>query len=140
MALGKCESVVANASIVFLARSAIFWSSRSCDSRRRFSAATEAIIPIEQFAPFFIETCPLEFCGAVCDFHIARVIEHLCGARESGDHQAVPGGDDLIVEMRARTFRANGKQFFAALRERFANFLFAFLKMLCRLCDRVSFN
>ena len=46
MALGKCDSVVANASIVFLARSAPpkafgTGSSRSCDNRKRFSAATE---------------------------------------------------------------------------------------------------
>ncbi len=42
--------------------------------------------------------------------------------------------------MRPRTFAADGKQFLAALRQRFANFLFAFLKMLSGIRNRVAFD
>ena len=42
--------------------------------------------------------------------------------------------------MRAWPFGANGKQFLAALRQRVANFLFAFLKLLSGICYRATFD
>ena len=69
-----------------------------------------------------------------------RGIQHLRRARISGDHQPVPCSDDFIVQVRAWPFGANRKQFLAALRQRVANFLFAFLKTLSRPCDRMAFD
>src|SRR5205823_14479822 len=103
-------------------------------------AATSAIIPIEQFALFFIEICSQKICGTDCNFQVMRVVERLSGARKRRDHQTVPCSDDLVVEMRARTFTANSKQFLAALREQFRNLLFGFLKMLSGFPVRVTFD
>src|SRR5260370_181361 len=46
-------------------------------------------------------------------FEIARLIESLAGPRQGGDHHAVPGCDNLIVERRLRTARARHYQRFA---------------------------
>ena len=42
--------------------------------------------------------------------------------------------------MRPRPLGANGKQFLAALRERFQNFLLAFPEVFCRPCNRVPLD
>src|SRR5437773_9613661 len=42
--------------------------------------------------------------------------------------------------MRSRPFGTDGKQFLAALRQQFTNFLFAFLKMLSGIRNRVAFD
>ena len=44
--------------------------------------------------------------------------EHAGGARERGDHQAVPRGQDLVVEVRPRPALAHGKQLRARAAER----------------------
>src|SRR5262249_21281652 len=69
-----------------------------------------------------------------------RIVEYLCSASVSGDHQTVPRSDDFIVEVRAWPPAADGKQFLAALRERFANLPFGFLKMPTGVYYGVAFD
>ena len=58
----------------------------------------------------------------------------------SRNHQAIPGRDDLVVEMRPRPFGTNGKQFLATLRRGTPNFSLGFPKVLRGLCDRMALN
>ena len=60
---------------------------------------------------FVVKFLPNELGGAGRGFEIARIAQHLRGTGESGNHQPVPGGDDLVVEMRPRTLVEQIQQF-----------------------------
>src|SRR5258708_1685305 len=47
-------------------------------------------------------------------FEIARFIQSLAGSRQSGNHHAIPGCDNLIVDRRLRAVRARFEQGFAS--------------------------
>src|SRR5439155_25955078 len=59
--------------------------------------------------------------GAGRRFKITGVAKHLRAACERRDHEAVPCGDNLVVQMRARPFLAQRKQCRAAFVERITN-------------------
>jgi hypothetical protein len=62
-----------------------------------------------------VKILPNEFRGPGRRLQIGRITQHLRAARESGNHQSVPRGNDLIVEMRPRTFAAQLEQSGAAI-------------------------
>jgi hypothetical protein len=80
-------------------------------------AATISIIAVQNLARRIVQVLPQKIRGAGCDFQISRVVECLRGPRVGRDHEAVPGGNDLVVQMRSGPFGANGKQNFATMRE-----------------------
>ena len=81
-----------------------------------------------------------EFRGTIRTFQIARIVHKLGPARKGRNHQTIPRRNDLVVEMRARTFAADRQQFFATTGESLSNFVFAFLKMFRGLCNCVALD
>src|SRR5439155_5474805 len=78
-------------------------------------AAVTAIVSIQNLARGIVQVGLKKFCGSCCNFQVARFVQHLRAACISRNHQTVPSSNDLVVEMRPRSFRTNGKQFFSAL-------------------------
>ena len=64
-----------------------------------------------------------------------RIAERGSGAGEAGNHEPVPSGDDFVIEMRARAFRASGEEGRdAPVDDRF-DLLGRFLEVLRRLLE-----
>src|SRR4029077_6061833 len=92
-------------------------------------ASALPVTTIQNLARWIVQLCPHKICGTRCDLEITRLVQHLSSARVCGDHQAVPRGNDFVIQMWARTLCANHKQFLARLGERFGNLRFALFKM-----------
>ena len=59
--------------------------------------------------------CANKIRGSRRTFQVTRLTEDLRRARISRNHQAVPGSDNFIVEMRSRPFTADREKFFSTL-------------------------
>src|SRR5262249_50585688 len=67
---------------------------------------------------------------------VARLVQHCAAQRECGDHEPVPRGEDLIVEMRADTAGARLEQNALRRLDSGADFFYYPLELLRRLLDR----
>src|SRR6266581_7211533 len=100
--------------------------------------STVAIIAKEQFALVVVKLCAQEFRRACRSFDVTRLIQNRGSARAGRNHQAVPCGNDFIVQMWARTFVADRQQLLATACEQLSSFVLVLLKMLRRLGNRVA--
>src|SRR6476659_7782904 len=103
---------------------------------KTFNRAAAFAVIAEQYLPRRIVEFLAQKDGRIKrGLQILCVVQNLGGTSESRDHQAVPGGDDLVVEMRPRTFRPESEQRLAAFGETLPDFRFFFSKMLRGSCN-----
>src|SRR4029077_3252925 len=91
-------------------------------------ASALPVTTIQNLARWIVQLCPHKICGTRCDLEITRLIDYVRGPRVGGDHQTVPRGNDLVVQVGTGTLRSDCKQFLARSREQLSNFPFASLK------------
>src|SRR5205085_2785730 len=97
------------------------------------TAASFPVIAKQNLARRIVKLCPDELSGAGRGFKIRLVIEDLGAPGKGRKHPAVPGRDDLVVQMRSRPLRPNREQGPARVPQNLRDLAFAFANVLRRL-------
>src|SRR5207248_3251024 len=69
-----------------------------------------AIAPAMQKFAIWTELLPNKLPCSFCSFDKSRIYQKIAGARNCANHEAIPGSENLIVQMRANTLGAGRNQ------------------------------